>query len=145
MLSQDDTVCKINEQKPVYCSGAPVKVTSFQEGAAGNNKVQFTFNIEQKGNGDVFEKDSDCGSGTLIGKRNKVYVTVDTGLPGLKCHNLIGGDTSGFVTLSAGKASVDCVQTLTDLQSDFKQPVTITLGYDFKDTKSVNILVRPSE
>ncbi len=147
LLSQNtDYICKVNEQKTVYSSGAPIQVTSLKESAAGNNKVSFDFTIEQKGNGDVYKKDTDCGAGTPFGKEGKVYVEVNTGLQGLKCNGLLGGDTAGFVTLASGKKTViECVQSLNDLQSDFPQPIDITLGYDFKNVRSKNILVRPSQ
>ena len=145
LMSTDSTVCQVNEKKKVYSSGAPIQVTSLEESQAGTNKIQFFFTIEKKGNGDVFTKESDCGSENYLTTQNKVYVTVDTGLNGLVCHGLQGGTTSGFVTLAGGKATVDCVQDLSNVESDFKQTITINLEYDFRNTIQTTFLIRPSQ
>jgi hypothetical protein len=136
------SVCKVKEKKQVSSSGAPIQVTSFEQDQAGSDKVRFTFTIEQKGNGDVFEKGSKCYSSVspyMI--MNKVYVEVDTGLQGLKCTGLIGGDTKGFIVLSSGKRVVECVQEV-HTETDFNANVNIILTYDFRNIKETTLTVR---
>ncbi|MEM2121877.1 MAG: hypothetical protein QXU20_04440 [Candidatus Woesearchaeota archaeon] len=136
------SVCKVREKKQVSSSGAPIQVTSFEQDQAGNNKTRFTFTIEQKGNGDVFEKDSKCYSSVSpYTIANKVYVKVDTKLPGLKCTGLVGGDTEGFVVLSGGKRTIECVQEVMT-ETDYNANVEIVLTYDFRNIKETTLTVR---
>src|SRR3989344_2915144 len=49
--------CKLDEQKVVGNSGAPVAVTLLTERPAGKNQVTFTFQIENLGKGGVYSQD----------------------------------------------------------------------------------------
>ena len=144
LTDTSSTICNVKEKKKVYSSGAPIQVTSFEENPAGSNRVQFTFTIEQKGNGDVFKRNTMCKpseSETQFSIKNKVYVSVDTGLPGLRCNGLIGGDTAGYVVLASGKRTINCVQDV-NVESDFEQPVNILLDYNFRNMKETSVIVR---
>ncbi len=138
----DDTVCDINEDKSVYSSGAPVVVSTFDEAVAGSDKVRFTFTLVHKGPGTIYKMETGC-DGTVYSNKNKVHVSVDSGLAGLKCTGFQeGDDTSGFVTFSEeGTRVVTCTQPV-EAQTDFNQPVNIALGYDYKAHISTTLLVK---
>lgn len=143
--TSDSPVCTINEDKTVYSSGAPVAITTFQEAVAGSDKVRFTFTISHKNNGNIYKLGSGC-DGAVYANRNKVHVTVDSGLEGLKCSGLSeGDDISGYVTLStdggAGERVITCTQPI-ESQTDFDQPVNIELTYDYKDHIDTELLVK---
>lgn len=143
--TSDSPVCTVNEDKTVYSSGAPVVITTFQEAVSGASSVRFTFTISHKNNGNIYKLGSGC-DGSVYANRNKIHVTVDSGLEGLKCSGLSGGDdTSGYVTLStedrAGERVITCTQTI-DSQTDFDQPVNIELTYDYKDHIDTELLVK---
>lgn len=143
--TSDSPICNVNEAKTVYSSGAPVAITNFEEAVAGSDKVRFTFTISHKNNGNIYKLGSSC-DGAVYANRNKVHVTVDSGLEGLKCSGLSGGDdTSGYVTLStdggAGERVITCTQPI-ESQTDFDQPVNIELAYDYKDHIDTELLVK---
>lgn len=144
--TSDSPICEVNEVKTVYSSGAPVAITRFEEAVSGADKVRFTFIISHKNNGNIYKLGSGC-DGAVYANRNKVYVTVDTGLAGLDCSGLTGGedDNSGYITLStgsgAGERAITCTQPI-ESQIDFDQPVNIVLTYDYKDRVDTEILVK---
>ncbi|MCX6710144.1 MAG: hypothetical protein NTV63_04315, partial [Candidatus Woesearchaeota archaeon] len=80
LLDSSETVCKLNEKKTIYSSGAPIQVTSFSESVSGKDRINFEFKIEQKGNGVVFKEDVICAD--KFANRNRVFVTVNTGMTG---------------------------------------------------------------
>ena len=66
--------------------------------------------------------------------KDKVWVEVDDGLPGLTCSPLEEGTaTTGFVTLYGGKRIVRCTQDTTGLTGDFEKKANINLKYDYKE------------
>jgi len=143
LLDSSETVCKLNEKKTVYSSGAPIQVTSFTESVSGKDKINFEFTIEQKGNGVVFKKDVICAD--KFANRNKVLVTVNTGMPGaISCTGLDSG-SFGTVVLYTGKRTIGCTQTVdTANQNSYEKQVSINLAYDYMDMKTFPILVRKS-
>jgi hypothetical protein len=138
---KEGDVCKVNEEKAVYNSGGPVQVTEFTETPRGSNRFNFQFTMEHKGNGGIYEKGSNCEE--TRAKENKVYVTVDTGMDGLICTGLTGGETSGYVTLYGGERTITCTQEA-ETSTDFERPVNINIEYDYMDEISTNVLVKHS-
>ncbi len=141
LLSTAAGPCKINEPKTVFNSGAPVQVTSFTESVAGTNTVLFNFKIALKGNGNVFRGGTNCNP--AVSNENKVFVIVDSGLPGLKCQGLQekGSDErSGFASLSNGEASFTCTQPITG--SDAVKEIAVKMNHDYLESKSTQILVK---
>ncbi len=138
---KEGDICKINEDKAVSNSGGPVQVTSFTETPRGNNKFNFNFKIEPRGNGGIYKKDSNCEY--TRANENKVFVSVDTGMSGLSCTGLDGGAASGYVTLYGGERIITCTQE-TETGTDFEKPVNIKLEYDYKEDISTQVLVKHS-
>jgi len=142
-------VCTVSGDKVVYSSRAPVQVVSFSEQSSGKNKLYFTFNVRHDGNGRIYAKGTMCNN-TNFANKDKVWVTVSTGLSNLRCTGLSGGtDTSGYVKLYAGQTEgtgqtpVTCTQQV-DTQTDYEKNVDITLDYDYEDDNSVDFVVKKS-
>lgn len=138
---QEGGICTINEAKTVYNSGAPVHVATLTENARSNDKIGFTFAIQHLGTGDIYEQETLCNKESTA-YEDRVYVSVDAGVEGLSCSGLgEGGGTEGFVKLFGGTKTVSCTLTLPN-PSDYKLPLTITLGYDYEVSQSTQILVK---
>ncbi len=137
-------ICEINQDKPVFNSGAPVQVASVKEAARGKDKVSITFDIMNAGTGQIFERGSGCDRSTRA-KENRVYVIVDSGMPGLACTGLAtsGTKAEGFVTLFDGKKTVTCTQGVSS-RTDFEQQVRIEAVYDYEEYKQTEITVKSS-
>ena len=158
----DDAICNPRGSKPVASSASPVQIISFRQSVAGPTKIQFSFDIVHKGNGDIFDvggkddvtgDDVDCPSRARErrSKEDKVRVTVDTGLTAdniLKCvGNFVDtpGATSssdqGTIKLVDGKRTVTCTQNLISV-ADFINPIDITLDFNYLDSVQKDILVK---
>ncbi len=133
-------ICEINEAKTVYNSGSPVQVASLTESARSSDKIGFTFIVQHMGTGDIYEKDTLCNKQSRAFE-DRVHVSVDAGISGLSCSGLSDGGTEGFVKLFGGSKPISCTLTL-PTPSDYKLPVTITLGYDYEVGQSTQILVK---
>ncbi len=135
-------ICELNENKPLYNSGAPVQIADFKESTRAKDKVGFTFEVKNSGNGDVFERNSVCD----LSQRkfeNRVYVIVNTGLAGLQCTGLEGTSTGaeGFVTLYGGTKIVSCSQSIST-RSDFEQLVSVEAIYDYAQSIQDTLAVK---
>jgi len=148
LMDTTSTACTLNEKKTVANSGAPVQITSFTESVGGKDKIGFQFTIEQKGKGNIFTSGLSCND--TFANRNKIYVTVNTGLPGLRCTEISGGISnsgfaSGVLTLYQGKRTISCVQPIdTSINMKYEKLVTITANYDYLEMKSQPIVVKKS-
>jgi len=141
IANDENAICEINDEKTVYNSGAPVQIENFKETARGTNKIGFNFDIKHKGSGDIFEKASVCDDSDRKFE-DVVYVTVDTGLPGLSCSSLDSG-TEGSMKLYGGHKTISCTQEVSN-PTDFEKPVTITVEYDYEEDKTTEIIIKHS-
>ncbi|MBI2140589.1 hypothetical protein HYU14_06715 [Candidatus Woesearchaeota archaeon] len=140
----NDLVCTVNEKKTVDSSSSPIQIENFLENVAGTDKVGFNFDVVHRGAGLLSKQDTQCNDDQP--NKDKVFVQVDSGLPGLTCSGLADGNaTSGFVTLFGGKRMIRCTQDTSgaDLQGqDFEKKVTITGTFGYKEHKQRDILVK---
>ncbi|MBU0667241.1 MAG: hypothetical protein ABIC91_02930 [Nanoarchaeota archaeon] len=143
----NDEVCIVSGSKNVENSGGPIQVTGFEEFTAGQDKVSFTINLEDKGTGKLSALGSSCDQ--TPANKGVVKISVDTGLSGLVCSGLSNSVVSaGTVTayvgetkLSTGQKSVRCTQTIAE-KSDKIKIVDITLEYDYMETIASTVLVK---
>lgn len=136
-------VCKVNEAKTVFNSGAPVQVSTITQSARAKDKIGFTFKIVHSGTGTIYQAKGGARCDETIRQDfNKVHVRVDTGLPGLTCTGLSEGGLEGDVTLYNGEKIVTCQQQLDGL--DFEFPLLIELGYDYEEFISTTLVVKKS-
>lgn len=141
LTSTEEDVCKVNDNKAVESSSAPVKVDNFIESVAGTRKVQFSFDITETGTGLVSKLGSSCDS--ELTNKNKVWVEVTSGIGSITCSGFEGGSsTTGYTTLYNGKRKVICYQDLTGVTGNFVKKVDIVLKYDYKEHKESDILVK---
>ncbi len=144
LTETNDKVCVVNERKTVYSSSAPIQIENFQESVAGTDKITFSFEIVHRGSGAISKKDSGCSD--EIPEKDKVWVEVESGLPGLECSGLSDGTkTSGYITLYGGKRLVRCTQDTSAPEvngRDFEKKVHIKVIYDYKTHKEVSVLVK---
>ncbi len=153
--STDNTVCSVSGQKTIYSSAAPIQVSELTENLAGNSKLKFVFNIEQKGNGLVFSPDSDCSvnSTNMYAVENKVFVTIKTA-PSLNgkitCNGLAdqksgNGIVTGYATLYNKQAVISCIEDLDEVSTDFEPTLHIIISYDYDTTITAPLVVQKSE
>ncbi len=137
-------ICEINEDKPVFNSGAPVQVANFKESARAKDKIGFSFEIKNAGAGNIFERNTFCDRSQRKNE-NRVYVTIATGLSGLSCTGLesTGKGAEGFVTLYDGTKIISCSQQVSG-RSDFEQLVNLEAIYDYEQRKDTTLTVKSS-
>lgn len=136
------SVCEPNEDKPFENSGAPVQITSVRETATGVDRISVMFEISHVGDGVVFRRDTECDPS--IANKDKVYVKIDTGLPGLSCSGIEGGGDEGFVTLYGGKRQIICTQQLPTPRGNYEKPITAELTYGYRQHIDKTLSVRQS-
>jgi hypothetical protein len=136
-----DKVCKVNEQKSIQNSGAPVQFANFKEMPRGKNKIQFSFDVTHPSNGNVFKTGSGCEFSTA--NERVVQVKVTTNLPGLSCSGWKEiSAQSGLVTLVSGAPrTITCSQDAPS-GSDFEQVVNLEAEYDYLSSVETRVLVK---
>lgn len=143
--TSDTNVCTLSGPQAVTSSGGPIQINDFKESRAGGSAVRFTFKVmEANTGGDVSRMDSDCSSEIM--DEDRIYVTVNTGIPGLRCNGFLESteDTEGFVKLSGGYRQITCTQTLDETYlGDYVKIVEITAEYDHEISKKMDVLVKP--
>lgn len=127
----EDAVCNPNENKQVENSGAPVQITSLKESVVSSDRISFSFVIKHVGTGIVTEKDTECE--TRIGKRDRIFVKVDTGIEGLTCSGIESGSDQGYVTLYSNERTVVCTQQLPSDRGDYEKSISFELQYGYKE------------
>lgn len=137
-------ICEVNADKPLFVSGAPVQLMNFKQSAGARDKVRFQFDVVNRAQGLVYERNSACDSSDTR-KENRVYVIIETSIPGLSCTGLESSErgAEGFVTLYSGSKTVTCTQTVAE-RSDFEQLVNIEAVYDYEELIQTQITVKSS-
>jgi hypothetical protein len=146
---RDDVICDPSLSKTIHSSSAPVQVANYRQNVLGVDKVGFSFDIVQQGNGVIYKaqeagvNDPNCprGARDRRSKENRVLVTVDTGLANVRCTGLDGGN-KGHVQLVRGRRSVTCTQELDPGRQDFERPIEIKLEYNYLDNKDARVVVK---
>ena len=137
--------CTVDEHKTIENSGAPIQVTSLNEMKGGSNKIRVIFNIENVGEGTVYEKGS-FSSGSCsedMSKEDRLNVEIrPVSSINFKCARL-GGGASGVIKLNTeGKAVVTCEADTSRLQDTaFEDPLNINLDYVYKERISKALTV----
>ncbi len=137
-------ICEITEAKPVYNSGAPVQIADFKESTRAKDKIAFTFEVKNVAEGNIFERNKMCDRSERRNE-NRVYVIVNTDLPGLSCTGLetTSKGAEGFVTLFGGSKIIPCTQPI-DTRTDFEQLVNMEVVYDYEQSVQTQFSVKSS-
>lgn len=136
-------LCEINADKPVASSGAPIQVENVKESARASNKIQFSFDVVHVGTGNIFKLDSRCDKTSRV-PEDKVFVTVDTKLPGLTCSGLNAvreGAAEGEMKIIGNSRTVSCQQTVTN-RGDYELPVNFRISYDYETTIQTTVAIK---
>jgi len=149
LISPNDAVCDPTGSKTLHSSGSPVKISSFRQTVAGKDKISFSFDVSSSGTGEVYkEGDSTSPPASCPSdprerreKQDRVLVTIETGLPELRCVGLSGG-SSGYINLVEGKRTVTCTQELDPGRTDFETNVEITADFNYLDNEEKRVLVK---
>jgi len=149
LRTTESNICKVNEDKVVKNSGAPVQITKITESRYGTQDIGITLDIANLGTGEVYQKAKKCDAAQLRDK-NKVWVKIDTGLTdqptcsGLKddAGNVVNGN-EGYVTLNPDTKTtrLTCVQKATS-QQDFAKTINFNLEYDYYQTLGWQLLIK---
>ncbi len=139
---EQDGICEVTGDKTVYSSSAPIQIANLKESARSQNKIGFTFEILNAGDGNVYKQKTSCTKAKRQNE-NKLFLRVKTNLQGLKCVglNAVGSDLSeGEITLYANSRVVSCTQE-TPI-NDFEQVIQISAEYDYEISKTSQIIVK---
>ncbi len=146
--SKERTICNPAGSRPVSNSGAPVHVTSVTQSVGGQHKLLLNFEVKKVGSSALFKANPDEKCKDAFTNKDRVTVTVDTGIAGLKCLGLLGGveatgksSYTGEVLLSSGSASFTCIQDYTG-GTDSLKTFDVTLTYFARDAATTNVLVK---
>jgi len=147
---ENDAICDPSATKNVFSSSSPIGVTGLRQNVAGEDKIQFSFDIVHSGNGNIFDPTTvaNCpkSSRDRRSNENKVKVEIDTGISGeLSCVG-VGekgiGTWKGNVRLVNGKKTITCTQTLPTSRIDFEKNIDITVDFNYFDKVQRTILVK---
>ena len=149
ITTDEDALCDPSTTKTVHVSGGPIGVGNLRQDVVGKDKIGFTFDITETGQGFVFKAgaadapDAHCpkDASERRAKEDRVLVTVNTGLPGIRCSGLDGGST-GHITMVNGKRTVTCTQDVDAGRNDFEKPIEIALEYNYNDMVEKALLVK---
>ena len=135
-------VCDISGEKTISgsVSSGPVQVTSITESYSASDNVKFAIVIENKGGGEVYSKDVECGMQGNIDK-NKVYVDIYP--DDIVCSFVSGQANSGETALQSGPRTLICEKTVTE-SDNYPDNLNIDLSYKYVDTTATTVLVMGS-
>ncbi len=142
---RDEDVCLItNDNVGIGNSGAPLQVSNVKS-VAGPDSVVFTFVVENKGSGEVYEDKTFSDRCTVeYDKIDKVNVKIksQSGKLSVKCGILDNKDY-GVIRLVNSKKTVSCTINTSGLQEiAFEEPFEIILNYFYKQAigKSLTVI-----
>lgn len=146
MGADEGGICKIDEQKTIHNSGAPVQFLEMKESKRAANKIGFSFKVAHSGQGDLFKPESTCdfGERTSI---DKIYISVDSGMSGLSCTGLNPGEDTtreGEITLYGGEKVISCVQEIKS-PANYEFPIILKAEYRYYNSISTEVAVKHSE
>jgi len=149
-LDTSDKICTVEGYKDVYTSSAPIQVVNFHQGQVGKAKAGFSFTIQQKGTGKVYERSTKCGL-EVTPRENRIWVEVTApGWESIRCTGLQGG-SSGSVTLPSAAGSeasagltITCTQDIVT-QTDYVKTVNVKLMYDYEEDVLTTLTIKHAQ
>ncbi|MBD3361277.1 hypothetical protein GF358_00640 [Candidatus Woesearchaeota archaeon] len=144
VLTATEGICQINEEKPIFNSGAPIQISQLVENARSKAKIGFSFEIRNMGTGTAYQRGTVCDKQTRK-NRDKIYLRVETNMPGITCTGLENKGTraEGYTTLFDGVKTITCTQPVPG-NIDFEQIVGIEAFYDYEEFKQTKLTVKSS-
>jgi hypothetical protein len=131
----DTSICKVDEVKDVFSSGAPIQVKSAEEKRAGSGKFAIEFIIENVGNGDVTKPGEEFDI-----RFNQLSYSV-TNPDKWECKS--GGRENEARLKSDGQATILCRTTQTYPEdTQIIERLDLILDYDYKELIHQQLRVR---
>ena len=147
--SNESKICSIAGEKSVKNTIAPIQISALTEKVAGN-KLAVSFNIENKGTGQVYIADSDCDKLQQSDinealKQKRVLIAIKTE-PGFTCKLESETAPYGPVKGLSGTTSIGSVECEKQLEGeeDHLAPFTIILQYKYRDSISKSLSILPA-
>ncbi len=141
-------VCDVTRRMNPENSGSPVHISDFSQYPVGPHKISFSFKITHVGTGQLFSpENANCQEGDFSTK-DKVKVTVDTGIAGLTCPTLgssSGSSVSGEVKLFKDGNTITCTQDVGNVASDFEKAISIITEFNYKKSAQKSLIVKHIE
>lgn len=138
-ISQTGKKCKTNEEKTVYSSGAPVKITSAKEIAfiphAENKNIAdmaIGFTIENKGGGDVYSSITDCQNKLSTQTDEVLISSISLGSRQLTSSEIESSCGERNIILDEnGQAKVTCQIKNIPAEAEYEDWLVIVLNYKY--------------
>jgi len=147
--SNESKICSTSGEKSIKNTAAPIQISELTEKVIGN-KLTVSFNIENKGTGQVYIADSDCDKLQQSDinealKQKRVLIAVKTE-PGFSCKLESNTAPYGPVTGLSGTTSIGGVECEKQLEGeqDHSTPFTIILQYKYRDSISKSLSILPA-
>lgn len=122
----DTSVCKVDEVKQHYSSGAPVTVTKVEEKRAGKGLVALEYTIQNVGGGEMAKE------GAEFGRYDEFTFSLDdTSDPSAWDCTMRGQKNEGRLTDGAGTIICKLITPLSEDEMYTKQ-IDLTLSYDYR-------------
>ncbi|MGM5484643.1 MAG: hypothetical protein ACQEP1_02105 [Nanobdellota archaeon] len=134
---RDDSLCKLDEKKEVFASGAPLTVKKVKQQPGGSKQITLIFNVENVGGGEVARPGKEFNS-----MHNKFEFEMTEGNDenvGFDCSSSGSGNVS---RLNDGKAKIRCKSDQLDKDDLYTKQVTLELSYKYKDIIQKSLVIR---
>ena len=136
----DEGVCIVNEEKPVFNSGAPIQVSNFVEQPSGKSTVKYLFTITHPGSGTLYAPLSKCDSSSEY--ENVIKYKIESSVADLVCSGADDTGKQGSFKLRPGQEYVLRCTQQKESALDFIDSVYLELEYDYKESILKNILIK---
>ena len=147
---KDNEICRVDSNKRVSNSGAPIHVTQVTQSSRGDRGIQISFEISHVGSSSNrwFPKGDDmCDDRINNQDMYKVGVTVHPIINGQYAASCTSGNfnsgNTGVVTLHSGQPTrVVCRFDIGDQMADFETPLSIELDYRYMQSVETSLVIR---
>ena len=144
---EDEEACDITSSLTAENSISPIQISNVNQRGVGEDEVRVSFDVEEKGSGDVYENDaftSSCSGQNDKKNKLKVKVFATEQDLSIECSTL-EDKSEGVVKLVDAKKTVNCIIKTSGLQEGaFKTPLQINLAYFIREKLSKAITVENS-
>jgi len=146
--SNESKICSVTGEKSVKNTIAPIQISALKEEVSGN-KLTVSFDIENKGTGQVYIADSDCDKLQQSDinealKQKRVLIAIKTE-PGFNCN--LESETAPYGPIKglSGTTSIGSVECEKQIEGeDHLTPFTVILQYKYRDSISKSLSVLPA-
>ncbi len=140
-----EEVCTVDGEKAEagYVSSAPVQVSSFVEELRGTGQVLFRITIDNKGNGDVYDPNTNCvDMDDAVKRSDKINIVKVTVLPEDVSCSFLGADSNvGEIRLEDGTKNLVCTMDVEDTGASYEREIQVDLDYKYVESTSKQLKI----